>query len=471
MTSLIMKFGGTSVGSSLAIQQAAAIVLEQARNWDRLVAVVSAMSSVTDALTRGALSAASGDDQAFRGIVADLRVRHYRVIDELITADSERAQLLTAVDGYLDEYDAFCRSVHVLGEVTPRAMDAITSLGERISARVVSAQLRQLGARSEAVDATELVVTDATYQDAAPLMEATRKRVSARLLPLLDEGTIPIATGFVGATESGVTTTLGRGGSDYSAAILGDCLDADEVWIWTDVDGVMTADPRIVAGARVIPVLSYNEISELAYFGAKVLHPRTIRPVIERGIPLWVKNTFNPACPGTRIVREPENTPGTVKAVTAIKGLSMVTVEGRGMMGVPGIAARTFSAVASQGASVLMISQSSSEQSICFVIPTHTALPVIRAIENEMSLELARRDVDRVSSIEDVVIVTAVGAGMRSTPGIAARIFGALGRGSINVTAIAQGSSDCSISLVIGADSAADAVRQIHDGVVIAEDA
>jgi len=467
MTMLTMKFGGTSVGSAEAITQAANIVLEQAQKWDRLTVVVSAMSGVTDALTRGALTAASGEEQTYRATVADLRVRHYRVVDELLTPDGERAQLLATVDEYLDEFASFCRSVHVLGEVTPRAMDAITSLGERINARILAALLRQRGARSEAVDATELIVTDDTFQNAVPLMDATHPRVSARLVPLLDEGVIPVVTGFVGATESGITTTLGRGGSDYSAAILGDCLDADEVWTWTDVDGVMTADPRIVPEAQVIPTLSYGEVGELAYFGAKVLHPRTIRPVVERGIPLWVKNTFNPTCPGTRIVREPENTPGTVKAVTAIKGLSMVTVEGRGMMGVPGIAARTFAAVASQGASVLMISQASSEQSICFIIPSDTTPPVIRAIEEEMALELARRDVDRVWSLNDVVIVTAVGAGMRGTPGVAARVFGALSRGNINVIAIAQGSSDCSVSLVVTADDAAGAVLQIHREVII----
>ncbi|HEY67956.1 MAG TPA: aspartate kinase [Thermoflexia bacterium] len=467
MTTLVMKFGGTSVGSPEAFTQAADIVLEQAQKWDRLAVVVSAMSGVTDALIKGARTAASGDDQTYHAIVTELRARHYRAVDALLEPDDERTSLLTAVDDYLDEFAAFCHSVHILGEVTPRAMDAITSLGERISARVLAAHLRQRGARSEPVDATELIVTDDTFQNAAPLVVPTRERVSARLAPLLDDGLIPIVTGFIGATEEGVTTTLGRGGSDYSAAILGACLDADEVWIWTDVDGVMSADPRIVPEARVIPVLSYGEVGELAYFGAKVLHPRTIRPVIERGIPLWVKNTFNPNYPGTRIAQEPESVPGTVKAVTAIKGLSMVTVEGRGMMGVPGIAARTFAAVASQGASVLMISQASSEQSICFLIPTQAVPPVIGAIEEEMALELARRDIDRVWSLDDVVIVTAVGAGMRGTPGVAARIFGALSRDNINVIAIAQGSSECSISLVVAADDAAEAVRQIHKEVIL----
>jgi len=467
MTTLTMKFGGTSVGSIEGISQAADIVLEQAQQWDRLTVIVSAMSGVTDALIQSAQAAASGDDQTYRAIVADLRTRHHHVVDALLPQASERIQLLATVDKYIDELAAFCYSIHILGEVTPRAMDAVTSLGERINARVVAAVFRQRGMSSRAVDATELIVTDDKFQNAAPLMDVTRARASEHLTPLLDDGIIPVVTGFIGATEKGVTTTLGRGGSDYTAAILVDCLDADEVWTWTDVDGVMTADPRIVPDARVIPVLSYSEVSELAYFGAKVLHPKTILPTIQRGIPLWVKNTFNPTCPGTRIVREPEVADGRIKAVTAIRGLSMVTIEGRGMLGVPGIAARTFSAVASQGASVLMISQASSEQSICFVIPTETVPPVIHAIEEEMALELTRRDVDRVWSLDDVVIVTAVGTGMHSTPGIAARIFGALGQGDINVIAIAQGSSKCSISLVVAADAAADAVQQIHKEVIL----
>jgi aspartate kinase len=467
MTTLTMKFGGTSVGNAEAHSQAADIVLEQREHWDHLAVVVSAMSGVTDALTKGARTAAAGDDRTYRATVADLRVRHYRAVDELLDPDGERAQLLTTVDQYLDEFAMFCHSVHVLGEVTPRAMDAITSLGERINARILAALLRQRGASSETVDATELIVTDREFQNAVPLMDLTRERVTHRLLPLLDEGSVPIVTGFVGATEDGVTTTLGRGGSDYSAAILGDCLDADEVWIWTDVDGVMTTDPRIVPDARVLPVLSYNEVSELAYFGAKVVHPRTIRPVVERGIPLWVKNTFNPSHPGTRIDQETETTPRTVKAVTAIDKLSLVNVEGRGMMGVPGIAARTFAAVASQGASVLMITQSSSEQSISFLIPTETVEPVINAIEDEMALELARKDIDRVWSMDDVVIVTAVGSGLRTTPGVGARIFGALARSEINVIAVAQGSSECSISLAVDASDAANAVQRIHEEVIL----
>jgi len=467
MTTLIIKFGGTSVGTTKALRQVACIVLQEDPKWDHLAIVVSALSGVTDDLIRCTQAAVAGDEQSYHSIVAGLRARHHAVVHALAFANDERTQLLRSVDEYMDGLAALCRSVHVLGEVTARATDAITSLGERISARIVAALLRQHGVRSQAVDATEVIVTDAKFQNAAPLMEETRARVQERLVPLLDAGFVPVVTGFIAATQNGVTTTLGRGGSDYTAAIVGDCLDADEIWIWTDVDGVMTADPRLVPDARVIPVLSYSEVSELAYFGAKVLHPKTILLTVQRGIPVWVKNTFNPTYPGTCILRDPNSSSATIKAVTAIEGLSMVTIEGRGMLGVPGIAARTFSAVASQGASVLMISQASSEQSICFVIPTATVSPVIRAIEEEMALELVRRDVDRVWSMDDVVIVTAVGAGMRNTPGIAARIFGALGRASINVIAVAQGSSECSVSLVVDAEASAEAVRRIHEEVIL----
>ncbi len=461
-----MKFGGTSVGSAEAIEQAASLVRKARPDWQHIVVVVSAMRGVTDALIRGAVTASRGDAQTYQSLVADLRTRHARVVAELLSKSASQSALLKVIEAYLDTFAAFCQSVHVLGEVTPRAMDAISSLGEQINARIVAAQLCELGIYAQAVDASELVVTDRHFQEAAPLMDLTRERVESKLKPMLRDRIVPVVTGFVGATEDGVTTTLGRGGSDYSAAILGAALDADEVWTWTDVDGVLTADPRIVPNARIIPELSYSEIGELAYFGAKVLHPKAIRPVVERGIPLWVKNTFNPGCAGTRIISEPRTTPGTIKAVTAIQGLSMVTVEGRGMMGVPGIAARTFSAVASQGANVLMISQASSEQSICFVIPTAGVSPVITALENEMALELARRDIDRVWSMDDVVIVSAVGAGMRGTPGVAARLFSTLAAEAINVIAIAQGSSENSISLVVAADQAAQAVRQIHSEVI-----
>ncbi len=467
MATLVMKFGGTSVGSSKAIAQACDIVRNYTSQWKRLVVVVSAMSGVTDLLIQSAGSAAHGDEMTYKSLIDELHQRHHAVIDDLISNEEVRKKLRYQIKEHLDELEAFCRSIHVLGEVTPRGMDTITSLGERMNARVVTSALQERGVKSQAINATDLIITDATFQNAMPLMDITRDKIQTQLDPLLNEAIVPIVTGFIASTEDGIITTLGRGGSDYTAAILGDCLDAAEVWTWTDVDGVMTADPRIVPEARVIPDLSFSEVSELAYFGAKVLHPKTIRPIMERDMPLWVKNTFNPSYPGTRITSSSKTKAGKVTAISTIRELSMVTVEGRGMMGVPGIAARTFAAVARQGASVLMISQASSEQSICFVIPTPMVPSVIKSVEDEMALELTRRDIDRVWALDNIVIVTAVGAGLRNTPGIAGRIFSALGKANINVIAIAQGSSEFSISIVVAADEADYAMQQIHQEVIL----
>jgi aspartate kinase len=467
MSTLVMKFGGTSVGSPEAIAQTAQIIASYSTDWPQIAVIVSAMSGVTNTLIRSATAAAGGDENIYENCIDEIRTRHHGTISALFKDGDEVVDLVQFINRCIGELQAYCRSIHVLGEVTPRGMDTIVSLGERMNARVVAAAVRQQGLSSQAVDATELIVTDEAFQNAVPLMEPTRQQTRSRLLPLLEAGTIPVVTGFIGATASGITTTLGRGGSDYSAAILGDSLDAAEVWTWTDVDGVMTADPRVVSNARVIPEVSFNEISELAYFGAKVLHPKTIRPIMERDIPLWVKNTFNPDYAGTRISLKPAENPGKVTAVAVIRGLSMVTVEGRGMLGVPGIAARTFGAVAQTGASVLMISQASSEQSICFVIPTEAIPGVIKSLESEMTLELTRRDIDRIWSQDEVEIVTAVGAQMRCTPGVAARIFGALGENEINVIAIAQGSSEYSISLVVDAQDGNRAMQCIHEEAII----
>jgi aspartokinase/homoserine dehydrogenase 1 len=313
-------------------------------------------------------------------------------------------------------------------------------------------------------DATHLIITDDNFQAARPDLHLTQLRSRQLLETVLKNGQIPIITGFLGATAEGVTSTLGRGGSDYSAAILGAVLPADEVWIWTDVDGVMSADPRLVPEAQTIPTLSYREIAELAYYGAKVVHPKTIRPVIDAGIGLRVCNTFNPTHPGTRIVAEsPAGQNGAIKAVTAIRKQQLVTVEGRGMLGVPGVAARTFGAVAATGTSVPLITQASSEQSICFAVPTETAGKVVTSLESAFVSEIARGDIDKVWVTDEVTIITVVGAGMRNTPGIAGKIFSALGQQSVNVIAIAQGSSEVSISLVVAVGDTEAGVRAIHD--------
>jgi aspartate kinase len=466
MKTLVMKFGGTSVGSISALNQAADIVKAQSELWENLIVVVSAMGGVTDTLLQCAHAITQGDQDAYTCLVKELQDKHIQTVNGLFAEPNERASLTANIENLIHDLEIICSSAYVLGEVTPRGVDTICSFGERINARIFSGLLQQKGLSSQPIDATQLIVTDSNFQNAHPKMAKTRKKIEQNLVPLLKQGNIVVVTGFIAANEQGVTITLGRGGSDYTAAILGDALNADEVWTWTDVDGVMSADPRIVPSAQIIPELSFNEVGEMAYFGAKVLHPKTIRPIIEHNIPLWVKNTFNPTHPGTRISQDPHSVPGKITAISTIPNLSIITVAGRGMLGVPGIAARTFSAVAHQNTSVLMISQSSSEQSICFVIPTDNARDVIEALEEELALELFRKDIDRVWTMDNVVVLSVIGAGMRDTPGMSARIFGALGRAGINVIAIAQGSSEYSISMVVSTEDADYAVRQIHHDVI-----
>ena len=466
MNRLTMKFGGTSLGDAGAITRAADICARARASSDQVLVVVSAMAEVTDMLLRGAHSALDGD-QNIASIRGEISQKHEDVIEQLIREEERASNLHAELEALMDLFDQSCQTASKLGELPPALLDVIASIGERCSARLFAAVLQEGGLPGTFVEASNLIVTDDRFQNAAPDMQRTCEQVRASLVPLLEEGLVPVVTGFMASTPSGEITTLGRGGSDFSASILGACVDTDELWIWTDVDGVLTADPKIVPHARVIAQLSYSEVSELSYFGAKVLHPKTIQPIIDMGTSVLVKNTFRSDQEGTRIGAHPNGKNGNIKAVTAIQDLSIVTVEGRGMIGVPGVAARTFSAVADAGVSVLMISQASSEQSISFVVPKDTAAAVRAAVEQEMKQELDRQDISSVWSLDDIVIVTAVGAGLRDTPGIAAKIFGSLGEAEINVFAIAQGSSECSLSLVVASDDAGDAVRTIHDAVVV----
>ncbi len=458
----VLKFGGTSVGNADAFARVASIV-QRARAQDpETVVVTSAMSGVTNALIAAAKAAAEGNEKLYQDVRSELLIKHQVVVGQLIPDGVARAALGRLFEEKLETFERLCHSIAVLGELTARGLDVVSGLGERLAAPLLAAVLRAHEMSAEAVDAGEIIVTDDHFGSANPLMALTRERTRARLLPLIKGGIVPVVTGFVGATEKGAATTLGRGGSDYSAAIIGACLDAERVEIWTDVDGVLTADPRIVPEARSLPQLSYVEAAELAYFGAKVLHPKTILPAIEQSIPIYVLNTFNPDHPGTRIVHKTNDKGNVVKAITAIKGLTLVNVEGRGMIGVPGIAARTFQAVASVGANVLMISQSSSEQSICFVIPQSDAPRVLDALRQAMAHELQHRLIDSIYGEDNIVIVAVVGSAMKGTPGIAAKVFNALGEANINVIAIAQGSSEANISLVVAQGDSDEAVRRIH---------
>jgi bifunctional aspartokinase / homoserine dehydrogenase 1 len=460
---LVMKFGGTSVGTAEAMASVVDIVRQSRLEWARIVVVTSALSGVTNLLLESAAAAVRGDHGAVPRAEQILREKHHTIADQLVVDGVKAGQVKAGMDALILDFGSLCRAIGVLGEASPRALDAVASIGERLCIQLLAAALDSAGVRSEPVEATRLIVTDDQFQSALPDIEATTRQSRQVLEPLLDNDLVPVVTGFIGATPQGVTTTLGRGGSDYSAALLGSVLPADDVWIWTDVDGVMSADPRIVPDSRTILELTFREISELAYYGARVLHPRAVRPVIEAGISLRVCNTFNPSHPGTRLISDGSNrSSGHIKAVTAISGLRLITIEGRGMLGVPGVAARAFGAVASTGTSVPLITQASSEQSICFAAPSAAAGRVLAALEDAFASELHRRDIDSIWAGDEVVIITVVGAGMRHTPGISGRVFSTMGEQGVNVIAIAQGSSEVSISLVVDADDGERAVRSLH---------
>jgi bifunctional aspartokinase / homoserine dehydrogenase 1 len=469
MNNITMKFGGTSVGSAEAIEKVVDIVQRTRATGTPVAIVVSAMSGVTDMLLRAVKAAVSGDRWEYMSLSNSIRDKHEDAIAHLLEPGQRRDEILQVVTTMTHQLTELCEAINILGEATPRISDAIVSFGERLSCRLVAAALSERGTDAQGLDASSFIITNGDYQNAEPFWEITEKRIQEHLLPLLDQGITPVITGFIGATPDGAITTLGRGGSDFSAAIFAAYLESAELIIWTDVDGVMTTDPRLDKRAKVLPYVSYAEVGELAFYGAKVLHPKTVQPIINKKIPLRVRNTFNADFAGTLIGAEAENGSKSVKAVTAIRHVSLLTVSGKGMLGVPGIAGRTFLATAKAGASILMISQSSSEQSFCYTVTDDRALAVKQIVEDELSDEIARQDVDSVDISTDVAIVTVVGAGMRHRPGVAGRVFTTLGNNLVNVLAIAQGSSECSISFVVAKADLEMAVRCLHDLALVEE--
>jgi aspartokinase/homoserine dehydrogenase 1 len=457
----VMKFGGTSVGDAACVGRASAIV-KSAATQGRVVVVVSAMSGVTNRLIQAAHRAEAGEQDSLPALIDELGRQHTTALEALVQDPQKRAPIAAARRQVLDELDRLLRGTSLLRELTPRALDAISGIGERLSASLVAGAIAELGVPSIAVSATEVIVTDPHHGRAEPLMAPTRSRAQARLRPLLEQGVVPVVTGFIAATLDGIQTTLGRGGSDYSATILGAALDADETVIWTDVDGVKTADPRLVPEARTIPEISYNEAAELAYFGAKVLHPNTLRPVTAAGVPVWIRNSFAPEKPGTKITAQGMPTGGGVKALTAIRDVTMVTVGGPGIVGLADVLARSFAATAETRTNVFLVSQSSSQNDICFVISSADEKRALKALRDAFAPEIDEQTVDHVSANSDIAIVAVVGENMRGIPGVAGRTFTALGRESVNIMAIAQGSSEYNISLVVQESAMQRALTALH---------
>lgn len=457
----IMKFGGTSLGSGKHIRLAAELITRDWKKGDMIVAVASAMSTVTDSLVEAAEKARGRDQQFISEFIEGMRKKHSVAAKEAVTKAQHLEKIQSSLDLKLEELEKILSGIGYLGELTPRSRDLVLSFGEILSAHILQGSLVSMDVKAEFLTGGSAgIVTDSHYGEARPLMNVTVQQVKARLSPLLSEGVVPVVTGFIAVDQEGFTTTLGRGSSDYTATLLGNALDANEIWIWTDVDGLMTADPTFEPEAKMIQSISFAEATEMAYFGAKVMHPKALEPAAERGIPVKVKNSFNPSNPGTSIVKELyAKSKGIVKAVTLVRDSSLITVSGGGMVGAPGIAAKVFGILGEENVNVIMISQGSSEATISFMVPRKSLAKAVNALELAL---LGTNMVKDIASESNVCVVAAVGAGMKGTPGVAARVFQAVAKQGINVRMIAQGSSELNISFVVKEEDGEEAVKALH---------
>ena len=457
----IHKFGGASLADAASMRHAVTIVLQQPAPPPKVV-VISAMAGVTDVLLDAADRAAHGDVTQARSAAQALRTKHTETARALVRRGPRLDALVQMIDTAIAELEQLAGGLGVLRELTPRTVDYIVARGERLSAQLFSTALGEAGCQVAYVDATEVIQTDGVFGRAAPDLGRTDRSARRVLAPLLAQGTVPVVPGFLGATPEGQVATLGRGGSDLTATLLARALGAEEVSLWKDVPGLLTADPRIVPDARVVPQVHVREAAELAYYGAKVLHPRALIPVIKRKVAIRIRPFADPASLGTEISRRRTLEQYPVKALSAIPGQALLTIAGNGMLGVPGIAARTFEAVHREGISVSLITQASSEHSICFSVPAESAARARKSLEETFRPELARQEIDSVEVQTGLATLVVVGLGMAGTPGIAARVFSALAEAGINVIAIAQGSSELNLSLMVDAKDAARAQRAVH---------
>jgi aspartate kinase len=459
---LVMKFGGTSMGSAERMRVAAQICTEQARKRP-VVAVVSAMSKITDLLLATLRHAEGGDDAGVDANLRELAERH-RETCRLLLNPRQRGAASSAVEALISDFRRITHGVRMLGERPPRSVDEAVAIGERLSALLLSEYLNANDVQAQAVNGADVIVTDAVFGSASPLLEETRKKAAGVLQPLLDAGIIPIVTGFNGATSDGRPTTLGRGGSDFSGSILAAVLDAGELWIWTDVDGIMSADPRSVPNARVLDEITYSEAAELAYNGAKVLHPRTLAPLVEKQIPVWSKNSFALEKPGTKIAPAGSTTQPGPKAVTSMNDVALISIEpASAALTGSRVMARALDAMAAANAEVLAFSSSSYRQSFCFLVRRDEVGKVTEQLEAGLALEFAHGYLKPLDVDQQVGLLAVVGEGMRGTPGLAGRIFSAISRQNVNIIAIAQGSSEMTISIVVHRDGLQRAIRAIHE--------
>jgi bifunctional aspartokinase / homoserine dehydrogenase 1 len=454
----VLKFGGTSVANAENINKVVEIVSATIKK-EPAVVVVSALGGVTDLLLGAATLAAAGDE-TYREKLTVVEQRHLDAVKQLLPVAGQ-SQLLSLVKKACNEIEDICNGIFLLRELTARSKDRIASYGEWLSSQIIAARFNTAGVPAQWIDARTLIRTNSNFTAAEVDYAVTNQQVHQYFNKA--ESALFILPGFIASDANGITTTLGRGGSDFTAAIMASALDATVLEIWTDVSGMMTADPRLTSNARIIPQISYQEAMELSHFGAKVIYPPTIQPVMGKGIPVWIKNTFAPTDEGTLIEAVTRKDGDIVRGISSINNIALISLEGSGMIGIPGFSKRLFEALSSEKINVILITQSSSEHSICVGIDTGSATKAKQAVDTAFANEIALSKVEPLQIESDLSIVALVGENMKSHPGISGRMFSAMGRNGVNVRAIAQGSSEKNISAVIATRDVRKSINVLHE--------
>ena len=459
---IVMKFGGTSVGDAARFRQCAEIVSDAARH-DQIIVVVSAVGGVTDLILKTIEAARHGDPAATEAGLKKFETVHEALIADLF-AQPQAGAVLEFIHKVFAQLRNSCYALLALrSDVSPQTQDLLAALGERISAWVLTNHLQQTGTRSEFVPAESAIITDNNFGNAAPDIEATSTACRNSLLPIVERGAVPIVAGYSGATRNGQLTTLGRGGSDYSATIIGAATSAHEVWIWTDVDGVLTADPRICPDATTLPEITFAEAIELAYYGAKVIHPKAAYPAMDAGFPIWIKNSFRPEAQGTKITQAagPINSP--VKAVTCVKNATLITlITGREVHSAE-LFGRLFLRLGQEQIDTLFATQSSPEHALGLVLHKEDGARVLKLVQTIFRIELGQGVLNPVSVQNDIAVIAVLGESMRGTCGVLGRVFGAVAQQNVSVIAVAQGASELSICFAVPSAAGTQIVRAIHD--------
>ena len=457
---LVIKYGGTSISSAKDIR-VVANHLNSLSKKNEIVVVCSATSGTTDDLIEISESIKKENKSKAEQLASKITNRHKQLAKQTIKKADLRKKLLKNFDDDFAELVALIDGMVLLGEVTPRTMDYLFSFGERLSIKLVSMAVSDTGKKSVPLTGKEVgIVTDSNFGESKPLIDTTRLRVSKTVENLFSKKTVPVVGGFVGADQHGHVTTFGRGGSDYSATIIGTCIKADEIWLMSDVDGLMTADPKIVKNAKLLKEVSYIEAIEMALFGAKQIHPRTFEPLLSKKIPMKIRSSFNVKNEGTLVTASPSSSvKNTVKCVSNVRNNGLIDIQGGSMVGTPGTAAKIFATLAKAGINVMMISQNPSESSITIVVKNADLDKAVSSLE----MELLGKIIKKLEVTTNVAIIALIGSGMRGTVGVASKVFGAAEKNKVNVSMITQGSSELNLAFVVKNSDTNAAVRALHN--------